>query len=261
MHAFPWVREWGQVEQRKASSNAPNIRFYNDSVGELVVERVDDEHYTIKVIRNNSLGLRVISPDYFQNPEGLSIDMVLEHFYTNGEVPGLRWESLAEVPHSTSFAFDKEKWRNAGITVAMMVLLQLGLFVYGFELFSYAPILVLPLNVLISVIWLPELILLNRYGSLNENATFTVENEHTFVFTGKGGQRTFHRDEIVQMTVVNTAYHPPWRRYRYIEVRLAQGKPVYLTFFMTGFEQLPAVLRVQFEEQERVYPNIKRDRS
>ncbi|NBW36212.1 MAG: hypothetical protein EBR30_14560 [Cytophagia bacterium] len=261
IQSYPWDREFQKIEERtneNLTSTVPNITIKNKDKETLIISARDKESFIIEFQTPTHRAERMIPVNFYDNPQGLTINDIVEKFYKRTAKTEFKLKRVVPTRTTESNVY---KLRDYPIFISIFItgLLTLIL-VFDFwanGLTSEALPAIYFVGLILLAIGFSAIVTIN-YLMNDWGKEISFESD-SIKIRQRGKEVKIKRSDIIEIVIVENENHRSLKYYKYARIKTTNNKAFIVTSLIMQPIDLVSKLKVNHREESVFLPIVKLD--
>lgn len=269
---FPFKDQFKEVNNRELTSCFPTISFNSEDGKVLIIWAKNDKGFFIHYDNGNQVSNFYLSYDFEINPQGITVEEYIDFFFkqniesklklTNKNTNIVDEEDIDNDAENEiqkvqsdiiTFSFSNTKKINSFLWILPFLAISCYIFKIDFDNnFDLG----LKLHLLLSLLWLPTVIIHITYWLKNRDSVVIIDIKEKRLIYKKGTKIiNFNREEIDNCEINKSSSRiASWGQYCYILIVLKDKRQIVITNFITEPNNIINSLNLNYKVDIRIIP-------
>jgi hypothetical protein len=255
-NTYPFDEELKEVKKNEIVNRFSKIAFESENNQKLSIWIENDEGYFLYYENEKEFAQFFISRNFNENVEGLEVEYFLNLFFANNIEEKLNLKNIEPNLKSKKqliyFSFEDSKKLNTLYSSIPWFIGSLIFLIYDYQskfgMVIYA-------HIILSLFWLPSLLLYLSYWRINKNAIVKIDSFENIISYQKDGKRiVFNRNEIDKCVIneeESTSNRSNTKKFSYLHITLFNKEEIIFTNFITEPHNIVNLLKLNYKVNDR----------
>jgi hypothetical protein len=254
---YPFDEELKEVKKSEIENRFSKIAFQSENNQKLSIWIENNEGYFLYYDNEKEFAQFFISRNFNENVEGLDVEYFLNLFFANNIEEKLNLKNikpnLKVKKQLINFSFEDSKKLNTLYSSIPWFIGSLIFLIYDYYQSKFG--MVIYVHIMLSLFWLPSLLLYLSYWRINKNAIVKIDSFENIISYQKDGKRIiFNRNEIDKCVIneeESTSNRSNTKKFSYLHITLFNKEEIIITNFITEPHNIVNLLKLNYKVNDR----------